>query len=113
MARRTGHRENATRCLAELYANLTGYRQTGPGLPDELFFDAAAVEPLFKLYRAYLAEYPELRDGPNIPELPGKHSLELLFINYAVARCGHGARPVDAQTSSGRCRWPRGSTWLS
>ncbi|XP_075526610.1 neprilysin-1-like [Dermacentor variabilis] len=95
------HRENATRCLAELYANLTGYRQAGPRLPGELFFDAAAVEPLFELYRAYLAKYPELRDGPNIPELPGKNSLELFFINYAVAHCEHGARPGDGQTSSG------------
>ncbi|KAL1483050.1 hypothetical protein MTO96_013093 [Rhipicephalus appendiculatus] len=62
-------REEATRCLAEQYANLTGDRKA-PARSRDLFFDTAVVEPLFELYRTYLAKYPELRDGPNIAELP-------------------------------------------
>ncbi|XP_065296013.1 uncharacterized protein [Dermacentor albipictus] len=46
------------------------------------------------------AMYPELRDGPNIPELPGKNSLELFFVNYAVAHCEHSPRSVDVAASA-------------
>lgn len=96
----TRSREDATRCLAEQYANLTGDRKAWPRLRDELFFDSAVVEPLFDLYRVYLAKYPELRDGPNIPELPGKNSFELFFVNYAVAHCEHAPRSVDVAAST-------------
>ncbi|XP_050028894.1 uncharacterized protein [Dermacentor andersoni] len=96
----TRRREDAMRCLAEQYANVTGDRRAWPRLRDELFFDSAVVEPLFELYRVYLAKYPELRDGPNIPELPGKNSLELFFVNYAVAHCEHSPRSVDVAAST-------------
>ncbi|XP_049271260.1 uncharacterized protein LOC119391490 [Rhipicephalus sanguineus] len=93
------HREEATRCLSEQYANLTGDRKALARSRD-LFFDSAVVEPLFELYRTYLAKYPELRDGPNIAELPGKNSLELFFVNYAVAHCEHAPRSVDLSAST-------------
>ncbi|KAL3214032.1 hypothetical protein MRX96_035061 [Rhipicephalus microplus] len=58
--------------------------------------------------QTYLAKYPELRDGPNIVELPGKNSLELFFVNYAVAHCEHAPRLVDlaASTESDRALSP-------
>ncbi|KAH8041472.1 hypothetical protein HPB51_015834 [Rhipicephalus microplus] len=109
------HREEATRCLAEQYANLTGDRKASARSSD-LFVDTAVVEPLFELYRTNLAKgeenpltrYPELRDGPNIVELPGKNSLELFFVNYAVAHCEHAPRLVDlaASTDSDRALSP-------
>ncbi|XP_075744226.1 membrane metallo-endopeptidase-like 1 [Rhipicephalus microplus] len=93
------HREEATHCLAEQYANLTGDRKASARSSD-LFVDTAVVEPLFELYRTNLAKYPELRDGPNIVELPGKNSLELFFVNYAVAHCEHAPRLVDLAAST-------------
>ncbi|XP_075744222.1 neprilysin-like [Rhipicephalus microplus] len=101
------HREEATHCLAEQYANLTGDRKASARSSD-LFVDTAVVEPLFELYRTYLAKYSELRDGPNIVELPGKNSLELFFVNYVVAHCEHAPRLVDmaASTDSDRALSP-------
>ncbi|KAH7956984.1 hypothetical protein HPB52_014034 [Rhipicephalus sanguineus] len=92
-------REEATRCLSEQYTNLTGDRKS-PARSRDFFFNSAVVEPLFELYRTYLAKYPELRDGPNIAELPGKNSLELFFVNYAVAHCEHAPRSVDLSAST-------------
>ncbi|XP_077495482.1 uncharacterized protein LOC144106513 [Amblyomma americanum] len=103
-------RENATRCFQAQYANLTGDRQRWTSVPEQLFFESAVVEPLFALYRSYLEKYPELRDGPNIPELPGKNALELFFVNYAVAHCEHVPRSeefpasVSARTQSPAAR---------
>lgn len=80
-------RENLLRCLGDQYANLTGLQEVQPHVSAELFADSAVVDPLFAIYRSYLDRYPDTRDGPNIPELPGKSALELFFINYAVAHC--------------------------
>ncbi|KAK8778623.1 hypothetical protein V5799_020034, partial [Amblyomma americanum] len=94
-------RENATRCFQGQYANLTGDRQRWTSVPEQLFFDSAVVEPLFALNRSYLEKYPELRDGPDIPELPGKNALELFFVNYAVAHCEHVPRSAEFPASVG------------
>lgn len=96
----TKRRESVMRCLRDQYANVTGLQKVEPHVPAELFVDSAIVDPLFALYRDYLEKYPDTRDGPNIPELPGKSALELFFINYAVAHCEQAPHLPVADGSS-------------